>query len=122
MASRGFRIIRGFALLPNIKDTQCGFKAFKSPVLKEIFPLLSFFTSQRNNKGWVVSAFDVELLFIADKWDYQIKEVDVEWQHRDESITKGMQGGKFFHESFEMAHEVFNVIWNNFNGRYKKAN
>ncbi len=120
ITSWGFRIIRGLILLPKIKDTQCGFKAFRSSVAKEIFPLLSFFTSQRNSKGWIVSAFDVELLFIADKWGFQIKEVEVEWQHRDESTTKGKQGGKFFRESIEMAQEILNVVWNNIRGRYKK--
>ena len=49
-----------------------------------------------------------------------IKEVEVEWQHRDESTTKGKQGGKFFRESIEMAQEILNVIRNNFRGRYKK--
>ncbi len=120
ITSRGFRIVRGLALLPDIKDTQCGFKMFRSSVIKEIFPLLSFFASPRSSKGWVVSAFDVELLFIAEKWGFPIKEVEVEWQHRDESTTKGNQVGKFFRESIEMAQEVLYVIWNNVRGYYKK--
>lgn len=118
--SRIFRILRSAVLLPNISDTQCGFKAFKRGVAREIFPMLSFFNSQRKSKGWVVSAFDVELLFIANKWGFKIKEVEVEWIHRDESTTKEKKGKKFIDESIEMVREVLSVFWNNLRGQYKK--
>ncbi len=120
-SSWAFRNIRRVLILPHIVDTQCGFKAFRGDVAKEIFPQLSFFSSQRDVQGWVVSAFDVELLFIAKKWGHKIKEVEVVWQDRDESTTKEKMGGKFVAESMEMAREILTVIWNNFKGRYKKS-
>ena len=119
-SSWAFRNIRRIFILPQIVDTQCGFKAFRGDVAKEIFPLLSFFSSDRDIQGWVVSAFDVELLFIAKKWGHRIKEVEVVWQDRDESTTKEKMGGKFVAESLEMAREILTVIWNNIKGTYKK--
>jgi len=117
--SSGFRAIRRSILLPDLIDTQCGFKAVRTSLAKEIFPLLSPITSRRERKGWIVSAFDVELLFIAQKWKISIKEVEVEWKNRDTSMTKGKSGGKFLDESIRMAKEVMNIIWNNARGRYQ---
>lgn len=117
--SWGFRNVRRAILLPDILDTQCGFKAFRGTVAKEVFPLLSFFAGKRDNTGWVVSAFDVELLFIADRRGYKIKEIEVEWRHLDESVTKDQKGTKFLSKSVEMAQEILRVIWNNARGRYR---
>jgi len=57
-------------LIPHIKDTQCGFKAFKTTAAKEIFKHITIY-------GW---AFDMELLAIALKLSYRIKEVPVSWE------------------------------------------
>ena len=119
-SSWAFRNLRRVLILPHIVDTQCGFKAFRGAVAKEIFPQLSFFSSEREIQGWVVSAFDVELLFIAKKRGYRIREVQVVWRDRDESTTKERAGGKFVAESLEMAREILMVIWNNLKGTYKK--
>ncbi len=117
--SWGFRNLRRLVLLPRIVDTQCGFKAMRAPVARKVFPRLSFFTSQRSVKGWVVSAFDVELLFLAQKAGFKIKEVEVEWQNEDQSTTKEKGWGKFFKETLEMVREIVSVIANNLSGRYK---
>ncbi|MDX9866077.1 MAG: glycosyltransferase [Anaerolineaceae bacterium] len=119
-SSWAFRNLRRVLILPKIVDTQCGFKALRAVVAKEIFPRLSFFSSEREIQGWVVSAFDVELLYIAKKWGYRIKEVEVIWRDRDESTTKERAGGKFVSESLEMVREILTVIWNNIMGRYKR--
>ncbi len=113
-----FRVLRGIFLLAKIDDTQCGFKAFKGEVAKKIFPRLQFFQEiNRAVKGWRVSAFDVELLFIAQKWGYKIKEVVVDWKDRD--IAKGKQR-KFVKESKEMAKEILRVRINDLKGKYER--
>ena len=56
-------------LLPGIWDTQCGFKAFSEEAAAKIFPL------QRIN-GW---GFDVEILALAKRMGFRIKEVPVVW-------------------------------------------
>src|SRR3989304_2245634 len=80
---KGFSIRKGkiFNLLvqliavKGIKDTQCGFKCFKREVIQEIFrrQTISQFS------------FDVELLWIALKHGYRIKEVPVQWMNNPSS-------------------------------------
>jgi len=75
-------LILGFR---GITDTQCGFKAFRREAVARIFGRLSLY-DQRTDlevKGaTVTSGFDVEVLFIARKLGYRIKEVPVEWDYR----------------------------------------
>jgi dolichyl-phosphate beta-glucosyltransferase len=70
LLSRMSNILIQVVLIPHIKDTQCGFKAFRSTAAKEIFKHVTIF-------GW---AFDMELLAIALKLSYRIKEVPVSWE------------------------------------------
>jgi len=55
--------------VPMVSDTQCGFKLFRGFAAQKVF-------SQVKETGW---AFDVEVLFLAQKYDYAIREVPVEW-------------------------------------------
>jgi glycosyltransferase involved in cell wall biosynthesis len=117
LASRVFRLIRRQLLLRNIIDTQCGFKAFKNKVAKDLFSRLLIFKEAKEAKGWKVGAFDVELLFIAQKRGYRIAEVPVKWEDKD--IATGKQR-KFFKESKEMLREILRVKLNDLRGRYDR--
>ncbi len=114
-----FRVLRRLFLLRNISDTQCGFKSCRREAAMGTFPQLQFFKQEGEPVGWKVSAYDVELLFILDKAGHTIKEVEVEWQNRDESVTKGRSGGNgYFKESIEMGEEIFRVKVNQLKGVY----
>lgn len=115
LGSATFRFIRQKLLLRRIVDTQCGFKAFKGAVAKDLFSRLLIFEKSKKTKGWRVGAFDVELLFIAQKLGYRIAEVAVIWQDRD--IALGKQR-KYFKESKEMLKEILRVKLNDLRGRY----
>ena len=116
ITSWGFRTFRSFFLLHNIIDTQCGFKAIKTEVAKKIFPLLSVIKNSKNKtKGWSVSAFDVELLFLGEKMGYQLKEVDVNWKDEDTSTGKGKN---FINESLDMLKQITQVKLNDIMGKY----
>lgn len=115
-----FLAFRRLILLPNIIDTQCGFKMFKTDVAKSLFPNLQFFKDKSDNKGWRVSAFDVELLFMAQKWGYKIKEVVVNWKNEDISDTKGDNNSRFKKESINMIQEIVRVKKNDLRGLYEK--
>jgi len=119
IASGVFRLIRQVLLLPHIADTQCGFKAFKNNIAKETFSGLQIFRVRKETKGWRVGAFDVELLFIAQKRGYRIAEVPVVW--RDKDIATGKQR-KFFKESLEMFKEILRVKLNDLRGYYNSSN
>lgn len=79
----GAIIVRDMLIdLNGIKDTQCGFKIFKTATAKEIINKLIVYSNSKIVKGSSVSAgFDMEFLFIANKLDYKIKEVPVTWIH-----------------------------------------
>ncbi|MDP6355119.1 MAG: glycosyltransferase family 2 protein [Planctomycetota bacterium] len=58
-----------------VSDTQCGFKAFTGAAADLLF-------SRQKLEGF---AFDVELLYMASRFGFRIKEMPVEWE--DSNIT-----------------------------------
>jgi glycosyltransferase involved in cell wall biosynthesis len=116
-----FLAFRRLIVLPGIIDTQCGFKMFKTDTAKKLFPNLQFFKDTSDKKGWRVSAFDVELLFMAQKWGYKIKEVEVSWKNEDLSDTKGDNNSRFKKESINMIKEIVRVKKNDLKGLYEKT-
>jgi len=117
-----FLTLRRLALLPDIQDTQCGFKLCRRQVALEIFPHLEFLRQEEKPTGWKVTAFDVEFLFLVERAGYRIKEVLVRWRNRDESDTKGQQGDftRYVQESINMGREVTRVKLNQMRGFYDK--
>ena len=57
------------SLVPGVRDTQCGFKAFTAEAARELFP-------RGRIDGW---AFDLEILALARRAGFAIAEVGVEW-------------------------------------------
>ncbi|MBU0476527.1 glycosyltransferase family 2 protein [Patescibacteria group bacterium] len=88
-------IVQVVSGLWGIWDTQCGFKGFSKVAVEEIFPKLTI-------NRW---AFDVEILVLAKKLGYKIKEVPVAWINSPESKVK-LKG------MIKMLFEVFQVKWN----------
>ena len=64
-----FYRITNLLAVPGIEDTQCGFKLFRRAAARRIFP-------EMKENGW---AFDVEVLFLAQKFGLTIEEVPVNW-------------------------------------------
>jgi dolichyl-phosphate beta-glucosyltransferase len=64
-----FYRITNLLAVPGIEDTQCGFKLFSRGAARQIFPEL-------RETGW---AFDVEVLFLAQKFGMIIEELPVNW-------------------------------------------
>jgi glycosyltransferase involved in cell wall biosynthesis len=84
------------------KDTQCGFKAFKREAAQVIFRL------QRIER-W---GFDPEILFIARKLGYDIREVPVTWGHDERSRMSYLKDG------MKMLEEMAAIRANSLAGRY----
>lgn len=80
--SKSMIILRKITVgISEIEDSQCGFKMFSDLSAKELFTRLSeihhgFSKIHGSN---VAAGFDVEILLIAYKLGYKIKEVPVEW-------------------------------------------
>jgi dolichyl-phosphate beta-glucosyltransferase len=68
-----FNIIMKFLLGINLKDTQCGFKLYPKKIAKKIF-------SQIKIEGF---AHDVEIVLLAKKFNFDIKELPVKWVHKN---------------------------------------
>ena len=81
--ARGFMLLRGAILgLRGIVDTQCGFKAFRFQVARDIFQHIKLYGDRHAVNGSMVTAgFDIEVLFLAKQMGYTIKEVPVEWHY-----------------------------------------
>lgn len=96
--ARGFMILRSILLgLHGITDTQCGFKAFRQSVARDILGRLKLYSDHHEVEGSMVTAgFDLEVLFLARKSGYAIKEVPVEWHYvetrRVSPIKDSLQG------------------------------
>jgi len=69
LLSRMANILIQFLAVPGVKDTQLGFKAFSKRAAKDIFEYVTI-------SRW---GFDMEVLTIAEKRGYKIKEVAVSW-------------------------------------------
>lgn len=115
-----FITFRKILVLPEINDTQCGFKLFKRKVLLKTFPRLEYFRKERNIKGWKVSSFDVELLHLISKLGIDIEEVPVIWEDTDTSTSKGGSLGRYFRESKEMLLQILRVKMNDLRGEYER--
>lgn len=83
LMARGFMILRISLLgLAKISDTQCGFKAFKQEAAQKIFQRLKLYGQKKIVSGSMVTAgFDIEVLFLAKKMGFKIKEVPVKWHY-----------------------------------------
>lgn len=114
--SRSSIILRKLIVgLPDLTDTQCGFKGFRkeaSTVLfKKIDELHNGFSAISGSS--VASGFDVELLYIARKMGFSIKEVSVRWLYVE---TRRVNPVK---DSIEGVLELLRIKNNSLSGKYK---
>lgn len=115
IASVIFLLVRRAILLPEIKDTQCGFKLLDTRLANAIFSRMRLFGRVNRAVGWKVTAYDVELLHLAKKMHAPIKEVRVVWKNADQSLGKSRN---FIKESIEMLFEIMRVRINDLLGKY----
>lgn len=111
---------RAFNLLVRVitgnpyRDTQCGFKLFRGDAARDIFPRLRLYAERaRPVAGPMVTGLDVEVLQIARRRGYRVKEVGVEWHYRKGSKVRPLL------DSYRMFKDVVQVRLNDLRGRYK---
>lgn len=78
---RGFNWLVQLLAVPGILDTQCGFKLFSALATKQLFPRLKVYGQDKVWRDAFTGAFDVELLFLAKREGFQIREVPIRWIH-----------------------------------------
>jgi dolichyl-phosphate beta-glucosyltransferase len=99
---RIYNLVLRIFLNLNFVDTQCGFKAFRREAAQRIFPL------QRIER-W---GFDPEILFLARRLGFTVKEVPVIWAHSEGTRLNP------FRDGIRMFGEVLRVRWNSILGAY----
>ena len=76
LGSRAFGVFMHLTLgLWHVRDTQCGFKFFEGELARELF-------ARQRIDGYM---FDVEILYLAGRSGYRIKEVGVRWRDDHDS-------------------------------------
>jgi len=84
-----------------IKDTQCGFKCFTKEAVEKIFPKCKI------NRF----AFDPEILILAKKMGFKIKEIPVYWRNDPESKVK-------LKSMIKMGIDLLKIRWNLISKKY----
>ncbi|KKR51403.1 MAG: Glycosyl transferase family 2 [Candidatus Curtissbacteria bacterium GW2011_GWA1_40_16] len=107
-----FNIIVQIIAIRGIWDTQAGFKCFKAQIAKELFGQLKVYGKAKKVQGALVTAFDVELLFIAKKRGFKIKEVPIIWHHVSTSRVSPIK------DSLRMLRDVIKIRLNDLRGVY----
>lgn len=90
-------------LQSNVKDFTCGFKGFRSEAGKKVF-------AKGVLNRW---AYDAEIIFLAQKYKYSVKEVPIIWENRVETRVRV---GNAIIESF---FDLFRIKINNIRGVYE---
>lgn len=78
LRSKIFSLLVQMIVLPGVTDSQCGFKAFKNNIGKQLFSELQ--VTQKTQQGGYMGAFDVELIFLARKHGFKINSIPVSWK------------------------------------------
>lgn len=107
-----FNLVVKIIAFAGIDDTQCGFKLFKTKVAKELFSELKVY-EKKETKNAFTGAFDVELLYLADKRGYDIAEVPIHWRHFKTERVNPIK------DSMRMFFDVLKIRLYDFLGRYE---
>ena len=99
---RIFTLLTRILMKVNISDFTCGFKGFTKESAKKIF-------SASLINRW---AYDAEILFLADKFGYKIKQMPTTWKNRNETRVRLK---KVVFESFG---DLLKIRLNDFNKAY----
>lgn len=116
LMSKSVIILRSLLVgLPTIKDTQCGFKMFTKKAAKDLFTRIKMLHNgfKKIEGSSVTAGFDVELLYLAQKYNYKIKEVPVEWLYVETRRVSPIK------DSIEGLMELIRIRMNISKGAYK---
>ncbi len=110
---RVFSLLVQMLLLRGFADTQCGFKAFTRDAGHRIFSRVALYSRDAPILTRpAVTGFDVEVLYLALRYGYQIAEVPVEWHYRPYSKVSPLR------DSYELFRDVVRVRRNALRGIY----
>jgi glycosyltransferase involved in cell wall biosynthesis len=101
-------------LLPGVQDTQCGFKLFRADVARDLLRTARLYREPgRGVAGPRVTAFDVELLAIAQRRGHEVCAVPVVWTYGAGSKVRPAR------DTWHNMWDVLRVWWNAKRGLYQ---
>jgi len=103
LGGRGINFLIQLFILPGLNDTQCGFKCLRADVAEKIFNLQTL-------QGW---SFDIEILYIARRYGYQIQEIPIHWYHDADTKVRALP------DAIRMFQDIFRIHANAWRGVYK---
>lgn len=98
-------IIVHLLVVPGFSDTQCGFKCLTQKSAKKIF-------REQKIDGFI---FDVEVLYLAHKYGFSVKEVPVIWRDSPKTSVK------LIRDSIKMLLGLLKIRYNDLKGIYSEA-
>jgi len=104
LTGRVFNTLIRLMVLPDLQDTQCGFKCMRAVVARDIFRF-------QRLTGW---AFDVELLYIARRHGYRILEIPINWYFNADSKVRVLR------DSWRMFVDLLVIRRNAWRGLYDR--
>lgn len=117
--SRGQMLLRNLILgFSEITDTQCGFKAFRGEAVRPILDHLHFYRldqAQETTGAKVTAGFDVEILYVAKRLGYKVREVPVEWDYQHSRRVNLLR------DSFRGVMELAQIRLADLRGAYRRA-
>ena len=99
-----FTWLTNVILTKNVSDVTCGFKGFSRPVAQKVF-------NRQLVNDW---SFDAEVLFLAQKYGYSIREIPVRW--RNDPGTKV----NLFKDTIRSFLGLLKIRTNDWRGKYLK--
>lgn len=106
LTGRVFNTLIRLLVLPGLQDTQCGFKCFRAQVAEDVF-------RYQRLTGW---SFDVEVLYIAQRKGYQIREVPIHWYFKADTKISILK------DSWKMFLDLLTIRLNASRGLYDHEN
>ena len=100
-----FNLLARVLTFKRIRDSQCGFKAFRREVAQKLFSLQKI-------SGF---SFDTEIIYLAQQQGLKIAEVPVTWINSKDSKVRMIR------DSFWMLVDLFRIRWLHRNGSREKG-
>jgi len=97
-----FTYLSNILLGLNVSDFTCGFKLFKHNIAKEIF-------AKAKVNRW---GFDSEILFLAHKLDYKVRQIPVIWENDERTKVN------LFKDIYRSLSDLITIRYNDLLGKY----
>jgi dolichyl-phosphate beta-glucosyltransferase len=114
--AKGMIILRTVIVgIHGIQDTQCGFKLFTKKAAEDLFEQIKEIHNgfKKISGSSVTAGFDIELLYLAQKKSYKIKEVPVKWLYVETRRVNPIS------DSIRGFVDLLKIKSNDLKGRYK---